>query len=729
MHAPPKQVLAAALACLLTVAVLPAPVSAQEGFASVRLVTQPIWHGAGDDLGIKVRVENHGISDLEGFTLTVAAHSRVTNRSSLHATFEEGIDLPDLSTLPVEVTETVAPGAATTIDIDLTVDDLASLAAATDTGVFPMTISLVGAGGSVLDSFVTSLLYYPSEQEQRLMVVPVLPLNAPAARGPENLFSPDPDGTYPLDEATAEDGWLRGLIDALDETAGELPPIVTRERVRVRDGRQRRFRFVRTETPQPAVRLGLAPTPRLIDELADLSDGFTRETDEGTREEQAGAPAASGARDVLTGLQQLLREEGIQPLLVPYSFPDLPSVSTLLGADQMGLQLDQGVDVLREVLNLDVAPGWLFPPAGRLDATTLVELRTGAAEHTFFTEDTLADEIEAPETCPDGSPSFTCAVSVRSTSGSSTGFVADRGLQERLGALGNGNDRLALQRFFAETSMIREELPGTPGRVVQFTIPSLWHPRPSSARLLFEGLQNAPWLRTATPKQAIRNSNVELRARRLVTSAPALRDIPDETYFDAIADASALVTSFDLVRPPSDLVRRLLRNVLVAQSRLWWRNPELESVGRSFAASSTDRAHKELERLSLGGPADVTLTSSGGEVLFVVSNEADYPATFGLRVDPSRSDVEIEPRDFEDQRIGPGITRQFTLTARTHSVISPIEVQLTTPDGSFVIASKVINIRSTDFNDIALGITVGAFAFLVLFYIARGIRRRRAAAR
>ena len=727
MHAPLRQILAALVVCACLVVMLPPPAAAQDELASLRLLSQPIWHRAGDELGIEVEVRNNGLAELEGLTLTVAAHARVTNRSSLHTTFEDGVDLPDLSTLPVPVDEAVAPGAATTVEIDLSVTDLASLAGATETGPFPMTISLVGAGGSILDSFVTTLLYYPSAPEQRLMVVPVLPLNGPVARGPDNVFGPGEDGEYPLERATAADGWLHGLVTALGDTAGELPPIVTRERERVGRGRRRRVRVVRTETPQPAVHLGLAVTPRLVEELADLADGFTRETEEGTEEIAAGAEVASAARDVLTGLQQLLREEGVQPLLVPYAFPDLPSLSALLGPEETGLQLDQGIDVLSEALNLETDPGWLFPPAGRLDATTLAGLRTDSARHTFFTEDTLARETEEPETCPEGSPSFTCAVSVRSASGGSSGFMADPGLQERLSALGNGDDRLALQRFFAETSMIHEELPGTPGRVVQFTIPSLWQPRPRLASLFLEGLRTAPWLRTATPKEAIRSEGVELRPQRLVTTAPALRDLPDSGYFDAIREAAALVASFDLVRPPSELVRRLLRNVLVAQSRMWWRSSTLQSVGAGFAASSTARARKELGHLTLGGPADVTLTSRRGEVLFVVSNEAKYPATFGLRVDPSRSDVDIEPRDFEDQRIGPGITRQFTLTARTHSVISPIEVQLTTPDGSYVIANKVINIRSTDFNNIAVGITVGAFAFLVLFYIARAIRRRRAA--
>ena len=37
--------------------------------------------------------------------------------------------------------------------------------------------------------------------------------------------------------------------------------------------------------------------------------------------------------------------------------------------------------------------------------------------------------------------------------------------------------------------------------------------------------------------------------------------------------------------------------------------------------------------------------------------------------------------------------------------------------------------RSTEFNEVALGLTFGALAFLVLFYVTRAVRGRRERAR
>jgi hypothetical protein len=52
---------------------------------------------------------------------------------------------------------------------------------------------------------------------------------------------------------------------------------------------------------------------------------------------------------------------------------------------------------------------------------------------------------------------------------------------------------------------------------------------------------------------------------------------------------------------------------------------------------------------------------------------------------------------------------------------------LITPDGSEVIAESEPTVRSTEFNNVALTITMGALFFLIAFYVLRWYRRRNAA--
>jgi hypothetical protein len=56
-----------------------------------------------------------------------------------------------------------------------------------------------------------------------------------------------------------------------------------------------------------------------------------------------------------------------------------------------------------------------------------------------------------------------------------------------------------------------------------------------------------------------------------------------------------------------------------------------------------------------------------------------------------------------------------------------LRINTETPDGGLTFGSVVVTIRSTEFNRIALGLTFGALAFLILFYTAKAVRRRRRA--
>jgi hypothetical protein len=75
--------------------------------------------------------------------------------------------------------------------------------------------------------------------------------------------------------------------------------------------------------------------------------------------------------------------------------------------------------------------------------------------------------------------------------------------------------------------------------------------------------------------------------------------------------------------------------------------------------------------------------------------------------------------------VAPGQRRVTVRVTTESSGIFPLTVQLLTPDGFEISEAKPITVRSTEFNEIALGVIFGALAFVVIFYVVRGIRRRR----
>ncbi|MDQ3878072.1 MAG: DUF6049 family protein, partial [Actinomycetota bacterium] len=669
-----------------------APARAQAAAYSLRLVSQPVWAAPGDRLNLKLQILNRGESRLKGFRLIVGLHDPVRSRSALHESFGPIATSAPLS-LPSDFSTSIAAGSSQTVTLDDRLSEFASVLGEADQGgVFPVTVALAPRGGTeVLAQLTTDLLYFPSKPDVPLNFVLNVPVNAPAARGPDGAFGPI-DERWPLEDALAPGGWLATLENGMEKAGGRF-------------------------------HAGLAPTPRLLEELADISNGYRRVTSGGTTQTVGGSDASRAATDALERLGDLAGG-GSQLLLTPYSFPDLPTLDKRLGTAELLKQLTVGAQKTRAALGVEPGGQWLFAPAGRIDSATLTDLRLGQyGAHTSWSEDSL-EQPDDPSAagCPTGSPSFTCPVAVEAAQGKSTGYATDGGIEDRFAALAQGGqDRLDLQRLFAETALIWAELPGTEGRVVQATVPSLWHPRPAIANKLFSGLAHAPWLRMRTPASALAHS-VKPVARHLVQDLGPLHDDPGTSYFDAVAAASSEVSSFDQVGPPTTLLDRLSNNVLVAQSRLWWQDSGAEARGRSFAEESANTARAELEKIDIGGVPEITMTSRSEDVPLVVFNDTGYPVNVLIHLSAQSLGLDRTIPERVAAR-----TQQISvrITAK-NSGIDPLQIALETPDCR-VIQTKTIRIRSTNFNEVALAITLGAGIFLLLFYMMRGVRRRRSA--
>jgi Family of unknown function (DUF6049) len=716
---------AAAIAAALLIAAAGTwaePAVAQTGSAVVdlRLVSQRPWLGPGDRLGITLRLTNTGQMDLKGFLVRVGVYDRITSRSDLHVSFG-GTPL-----VPASAFTKYFPGtrlqAGRSVDVHLhqPVAALRSLGVVPDGGVFPLTVYLYDATGTtLLDSVTTSLIYYPEPPPVPLNLVLVVPLDALPAEGPDGVFHPDGSGHYPLADALGPSGWLTGMLDGLERAAAVTGAAPTG---------QERSRHSKGHVKPPApLHFALVPSPRLLSEIADLADGYLQESNGKVEQIGSQSRTAREAAAFLRRLHSLLTSGRVQTMLTPYSSPDLPTIDRNFDLEHLAEQLKAASDVLAS--SIAMRAGWLFPPGGRLDASTLDDLRlAGAAAHTIVSEGVVQQPGNpALRGCPSTFATFACPIRIRSETSTSLGFEADGGLQQRLQALArSGDDRLDLQRFLAETSMIQAETPGVSGRVVTAIVPPLWHPKASLAAAFFRDLTQSSWLRTLTPRKALRVGRPPV-TRQLITSAPRVQDQPPESYFAAISTAEAQVQHYattlaDLSRPPP-LLDRLRKDVLVAESRLWWSNGATQAEGTTYATVARAQASRELDKVSIGGVNEISMTSQRAQIPFVLSSRADHPVTVNVRL--------FSPKLGFDRSQLQGVvvqhgTQQIAVEATAQaSGIFPVEVTVETPDG-FVLAKKSIQIRSTNFNQIALGITGGALVFLIAFYAWGLIKKRRA---
>lgn len=671
---------------------------AQTGEPSVRLnlLSQPVWHGPEDRLEIGLRVSNRSSVTLDGFRLQVRAYSQLTSRSALAAAIVSEPSGIELSSFRHTVTSEVAPGRSTTVRLSQKVGDLTLLGTASS-GIYPLTVTLTDLGGiDVLDSVTTFLIYLAGSVEAPLKIVPFWPISELPARGPEGAFLPHPaTGAWHLEEAIAERGWITAMIDALQTSAGRR------------------------------VRLGLVPVPRLVEELQDMSNGYDRSAGEGVEHLSSGSRASRDAAGVISSLASLGTEARVQPLLTPYSFADIPGLADDFARVQV--QLAEGEAELDEALDLSPGRGWIFPPAGRLDTDALDALHgLEAAASTVFAPDSLEPLDEESDGCapPFEGGTYTCPVAAETLGGRARGYVLDRELQDRLVALSSNDGRAELQNLFAEMAMIWAELPSDADRVVPFVVPSALHLRPQAARLFVRTLGRAPWIETLTPREGL-HQGIGAGARDPVDELPHTTLANDGVYQLEVDDAADALDDFTRLRPPIRVLQELTRTFLVSQSRSWGSDPLLIDEGIEYARAVGGEIEGEFEKITMGGPDGITLTSRTGEIPFLLRNDTAYEVTLEITISWRDIDLEIE-RSMITGTYEPGATPVPIQATARGSGVFPVEVALSTVDGT-EIDTKLITIRSTEFNEIALAITLGALAFLVLFYVFRAVEHRRRA--
>ena len=668
----------------------PRTAAAQDAPATfeLELIRQPVWHNYRDDLGLKVRITNLGDTTLDAFNLVVGVLYKTRTRSDLHVLFDaQDFDAADSFAVPSD--RSIPPSESVTVRIKNPIAELGSvLTPSAEQGVYPLKISLQDVAGTPLGSVVSSLLYYPKPAETRLDFVAVLPVNDIPARAPDGSFGPSASGRYPLEDALAPDGWLSGYLDALSAAVDS------------------------------GLHVGFAPTPRLLEEIGDLANGFPRVSGDETVSVPEGVGIARRAAGALNALRALARHESVQIIGVPYSAPDLPSIQEDIGA--IAKQIIVGNTVAEEMLGIEQAGHWLLPPAGRADEATIEELSETGVDHAFLADDSF-EAVPNPDLggCPVAEYSFVCPIAVDTALGGPvTGYGFDPVVQDLLTEVVHpGDTRLELQRFFAETAMIREELPGTTERILAVTIPSNWHPSPRVARLVLRGLADAPWLKSRTPKEGLDRGH-DVFDKEVVGTIDPPADQPPDLDLDLVSDAGDVVEQFRSIEPPDDLFHRLSRNVLVAHSRAWWADP---ADGLNYATAAVEEVNGELGKIKLIGPEQITLTSKRGKFQFMIVNETSYPATVNVEM----TSQNLALPDLGPQTVPVG-RRQFEFEVTTEaSGIFPLTVQLRTPSGHEIDDPKPITVRSTEFNEIALALTLGAVAFVILFYVVRGARRRR----
>lgn len=577
------------------------------------------------------------------------------------------------TTLPVTTGEqavgTPSPAAPTlTLDCDLSPPPCQ--------GVYPLQVSLVNLAGVPLSSFTTYVVYAPPLQgAMPLRVGWVLPMT-----GSPTLA---PDGRPSL--STGDEGAVGATAAALDA--------------------------------YPQV-------------------GVTVETTGETVESIVETPGAL-ARTVAGELRTLAGDPSHEVVDATYAPVDPVEIAQSGLAGELAVQLQAGAGELRRDLSPDVAlPSRPWVLDAPVDPVTLALLaQDGVGEvvlpDTYLASDgwpyTATEPFTLTESAPGGQGVTVDAI------------AADSELASHFSNSGNpiedAEDLLAdLAEIFFEAPYAHAPATGTTydyqPRSVALETPASWRTNPTMLHVLLAGLAQAQQDHILQPTTVSGlfagdppGADGEPRTRTLTAaSVAATATAPTDGASAAdVAAARAGIAAFaSLVPSATAEVAVLQRDVLGGEAR------NLAAAARStLLGAATAQIAAAGGQLSLPQGPIVDLTSSTGQVPITIASRSAVP----LHVDLVLANPSLGLRFPGGSSIPLVISRRTTvedveISSRTSGDFA-LRLTLVTPVGAVAVGHGNLTIRSTALSGLAVALSLGALALLVVWWIRSSRRRRR----
>lgn len=462
--------------------------------------------------------------------------------------------------------------------------------------------------------------------------------------------------------------------------------------------------------------LTLAVDPSLLDAAASMRTSYT------VRPPGRAAVRGTGSAAAQQWLTAVTSAAAAGPLLaLPYADPDLRALTGAGMAAEIGPAVRTGRDVVRQVLGREATPGLAWPPDGVVNRATIDALSAlpVAVDSVVLSGRTLPPGAGlrytpgAAATVRGDRATLRAAVSDATLDTVVAGGVGSSSAARRPGS---GALFLAEQRFLAETYLITLEKPHT-ARPLVITPPRGWNPSAGYASAVLADTATVPWLQPATVPQVASAPTSDPRAG--LRSAPVRRPLPPR-YLHGVRRVRRELTGLQSILvadyPPS---RQLERAVFRLESAAW--RGHVHSAGQLRERTGTAvQTRTSAVRITTSGL--ITLTSRSGKLAFTVTNRLPTPVRVQLRL--GGNDARIVARDSPLQTVAPGHSVQLEAryVARSTGVF-PVQAALFTPTGAQYSTPVTISVRSTAYGTVALGITGGAFAVLVLGVAVRLVRR------
>jgi len=281
---------------------------------------------------------------------------------------------------------------------------------------------------------------------------------------------------------------------------------------------------------------------------------------------------------------------------------------------------------------------------------------------------------------------------------------------------------LAAHRLLADLAVVYRDQPSR-RRAVVVVPPRSWQPDRAFLDSLLSGLSTSPVLVGTTLEDAFASvppatttGGAPLVRRLAPAPAPALLPV------DEITAARRQLVGFASMLTPDNALDDAMEQLLLLAEGAGVR------AGRrqEFLDAMLHRIRSQTEAVQVPSHRSITLTARTGEIPVTVLSRTGYPLKVQIVVASDKLDFpKGSVRSVELTRRS--TTERFSVKARTSGSF-PLRVSLRSPDGELELGTSRFTVRSTAASGVGVVLSVGAMAFLLVWWgrhLVRGRRNRR----
>jgi hypothetical protein len=282
-----------------------------------------------------------------------------------------------------------------------------------------------------------------------------------------------------------------------------------------------------------------------------------------------------------------------------------------------------------------------------------------------------------------------------------------------------GGPILGAHRMLADLAVLWNDLPGNQRSVVVMP-PRNWRPDAGFLETYFRGISQSPVLQAQTLDQYFDTPTDKSGSTTLVRtltpiSKAVYASLPASRVTDTRKTLSGLVS---LVNADNTTLDRLQQQLLLAERV----NVDTKTREAALAAIKGNVDH-EFSLIQMPPQRSIRLTARQGQIPISIQNDTGFDVHVQIELTSNKLEFPqgaIRTVDLTRQHV----TEGFAIDARTSGAF-PLQVRLISPDGQTVLERSTITIHSTATSAIGVGLSIGAGAFLVIWWVRSAIKTRR----